>query len=200
MTNNSEPDSKQDAISGADKKSAKDEIASHQKLVRYSSKMQFFMVTFAFNVFWVFAVWGQYRFIYFLVAMLLATWWFFSVNGRFVVSASLVGIAMDFALSGLGFYHFQDTLFPLWLALLWLGFTTFVWIIRKVIQSYSSNVLLIIGSVGGMLSYIAGNRLQAVEWPLGWVNTAVMVALCWLVFSYILLTLLSVFSASQRSS
>ena len=59
MTNNSESDSKQDVISGADKKSAKDEIASHQKLVRYSSKMQFFMVTFAFNVFWVFAVWGN---------------------------------------------------------------------------------------------------------------------------------------------
>ena len=39
----------------------------------------------------------------------------------------------------------------------------FVWIIRKVIQSYSSNVLLIIGSVGGMLSYIAGNRLQALS-------------------------------------
>lgn len=163
-------------------------------------KLQFLMVTCGFNVYWILAVWGQYRFIYLLVLMLIMSWWFFSVNWRFVLSASLIGIVMDATLYHTGFYLFPDGGFPLWLILMWFGFTSFMWISRKVIQSYSANVLIVLGSVGGMLSYIGGNRLEAVDWPLGWVNTALMVALCWLALSYILLTLLSMFSASQRSS
>jgi hypothetical protein len=90
----------------------------------------------------------------------------------------------------LGVYQFEGNVIPLWLILLWLGFASFVWLLRKVIQNYSPYVLVIIGSIGGTVSYWAGLRLEAVGWPMGIPVTVMITLVGWLVYSIILLVLL----------
>ncbi|PSW20185.1 DUF2878 domain-containing protein [Photobacterium sanctipauli] len=143
-----------------------------------------------FNVFWFVAVLGQAQYSWVLLSILIFSWWRFHAAFKFGVAIGSAGILMDMALKHFALYQFATDSFPLWLALLWLGFGTFVWIIREKITSYSAVIIMALGGVGGMMSYFAGYRLGAVIWPYDLSITLPTILLCWIVFSgFILLTL-----------
>ncbi|MDX1301444.1 DUF2878 domain-containing protein [Photobacterium sp.] len=153
-------------------------------------RLHFLAITLGFNLYWLLAVWGQFDYIWLLIVMLIGCWWTFRGSWRFAIIAGITGISMDMLLSYFGVYQFAGNALPLWLILLWLGFSSFVWLVRKVIQNYPPYVLVIIGSIGGMISYWAGFRLEAVSWPLGIPVTVIILLVAWLVYFMILLVLL----------
>lgn len=146
-----------------------------------------------FNVYWFLAVLGQNQFVWLLVTLLLTSWWFYQGVWRFAVMLGACGIGMDFLLSRLGVFEFYGDTFPLWLVCLWLGFGSFVWIMRQIITAYSPYAMMLLGGVGGMMSYLAGYRLGAVIWPLGTGITTICVLVCWLCFSALALKLLKTY-------
>jgi len=144
-----------------------------------------------FNSYWLLAVLGQSHYQWLLVICLLGCWWLYRGAWRFALILGTAGILMDTVLSQLGLFQFQTAILPLWLVLLWLGFGSFVWVMRRTIAVYSYYVVIGIGGVGGMMSYLAGYRLGAVNWPLGIAITAMIVLVIWLCFSALMLKLLS---------
>ncbi len=167
-------------------------MISSRYIVRGSKmpRFHFLAITFGFNLYWLLAVWGQFDYIWLLIVMLVACWWIFQGSWRFAIIAATAGISMDALLSYFGVYQFDGNAIPPWLILLWLGFASFVWLLRKVIQNYSPYVLVIIGSIGGTVSYLAGLRLEAISWPMGIPVTMMITLVSWLVYSIILLVLL----------
>lgn len=149
------------------------------------------IVGLGFNVYWFLAVLGQSQFVWLLVILLLTSWWFYQGVWRFSLMLGACGVVMDVLLSQFGIFEFYGDAFPYWLVLLWLGFGSFVWIMRQVITTHSPYAMMLLGGVGGMMSYLAGYRLGAVMWPLGTEITAVCVLACWLCFSALALKLLN---------
>ena len=136
-----------------------------------------------FNVFWLLTVMGQSQYLWISGLILLIVWWLVPQSCLFALSLAIPGIVMDAALERFGIFTFADDIFPGWLIVLWLGFATFVWSTHEAIMKRSHAVIIVLGGVGGMLSYLAGERLGAVVMPFGMVITALVILSCWLVFT-----------------
>ncbi|MGR5142708.1 DUF2878 domain-containing protein [Photobacterium sp. DNB23_23_1] len=136
-----------------------------------------------FNVYWLIAVLGQQAYVWVLVLLFAACWWKFPSVWRYAFSIAVAGVLMDGVLSISNVLDFQVLLIPNWLIMLWLGFGTFVWFIKETIANYSAALISLLGGVGGAMSYFAGYRLQAVQWPLGVELTLMVLFLSWFVLS-----------------
>ena len=86
---------------------------------------------------------------------------------------------------------------PGWLVVLWLGFSTFVWSIRWPILNRHPALIISLGGLGGMMSYLAGERLGAVSLPLGLPISALIILCCWLLFSALVLGWLRWFTTDE---
>ncbi|WP_459778454.1 DUF2878 domain-containing protein [Photobacterium sp. R1] len=140
-----------------------------------------------FNLFWGVAVVGQNDWLWLLGLSLLTCWGRYPQSLFFVLPVAMLGCAMDSLLLWLGIYQFEGGLIPLWLAALWLGFTSFLWFIHRNLRRYSVVILLFAGSLGGASSYLAGLKLGAIVWPLGTKITFLIVSGCWLAFTALVL-------------
>ncbi|MGR5062837.1 DUF2878 domain-containing protein [Photobacterium sp. DNB22_13_2] len=136
-----------------------------------------------FNVYWLIAVLGQQAYVWVLVLLFAACWWKFPSVGRYAFSIACAGVLMDGALSISNVLDFQTLLIPIWLIMLWLGFGAFVWFMKETISNYSVAFIGLLGGVGGAMSYFAGYRLQAVQWPLGVELTLFILFASWFVLS-----------------
>lgn len=168
--------------------------------------MKYVLLGVGFNLYWFLAVWGQYQYIALLITVLIGCWLFYRCSGLYALIASPVGMMIDYGLSQTGIMTFSvknvalaptwSTYFtvfiPLWLILLWLGFTTFIWLMREKLLAYPVSFMAMIGSIGGAVSYWAGNKLEAISWPYGVTATLVVMGLIWLSLSIYLLWLLKV--------
>lgn len=162
--------------------------------------MKYVVIGLGFNLFWLLAVWGQYQYVTILVSLLVGCWLFYHRSFLFAVIASVIGISGDYVLLQLGVMQFSlppDPLFepfryfiPLWLILLWLGFTSTVWIMRAQVQRLPIWGVILGGSISGALSYWAGLTLGAVTWPYGELATFIGIAGVWGLYSGYLLWLL----------
>ena len=157
-----------------------------------------------FNGYWFLAVWGQYHYILFLQVILLCAWLCFRGSILFSLCVAMPGIWVDLLLKRFGFFSFPnstdplyqsfDPILPFWLILLWLGFASMVWIMRETLLSLPMKPLIVLGSVGGALSYLAGEKLGAVTLPIGVPLTLPLLMLIWAALSYFLLKMLPKFS------
>lgn len=136
-----------------------------------------------FNMYWLIAVLGQQAYVWVLVLLIVACWWKFPKGIKAALSIALVGVVMDFTLSTVDIFAFDSFVIPAWLVMLWLGFGTFVWFMRSTIVSYPVMLIGILGGIGGSMSYFAGYRLEAVQWPLGVGITLSVLFVIWLLFS-----------------
>ena len=131
-----------------------------------------------FNLFWLLAVaWQQ-------PAPLLG---FLALHGLFspqrsrdlrLLPLALVGCLLDALLWQLGLFEFAAG-FPLWLALLWLGFALTLahglrWLLR--LPRWQQALL---GGCGGASSYLAGAAMGAVHLPWGLGISSAVLALIW---------------------
>ncbi|UXI04067.1 DUF2878 domain-containing protein [Photobacterium sp. TY1-4] len=151
-----------------------------------------------FNLYWLLAVLGQNSYLWLLVGSLLVCWWMTRHVWKFATIIAGCGIAMDVTLISLGVLSFEVWGIPAWLALLWFGFGTFLWMIREVLNRSSTGGLVLLGGLGGAASYFAGYRLGAVDWPLGILPTMAVLTLCWLGFSLLALKFIRYWYRSER--
>lgn len=101
-------------------------------------------------------------------------------EGPMIVGITLVGVALDSFLHWLGVFQFQQVslLIPLWLMLLWaLLATTLRHCLAWSARPWWLAVLL--GGLGGPLSYYAGGRLAGVTFPYGERPTLIGLGLLW---------------------
>lgn len=94
-----------------------------------------------------------------------------------LIPVALLGFGFDVALMQLGIFQFEQ--FPYWLATLWIAFVFAVrhslnWL--KKLPLYFSSAL---GAMFGTLSYLAGEQLMAVTFPLGMIPTTIILMLAW---------------------
>ncbi|MDV5167643.1 DUF2878 family protein [Photobacterium rosenbergii] len=139
-----------------------------------------------FNMYWSIAVLGQQAYVWVLVLLVVVCWWKFPKGIKAALSIALVGVVMDLTLSVVDILAFDSIIIPSWLIMLWLGFGTFVWFMRSTIVSYPVMLIGILGGIGGSMSYFAGYRLEAVQWPLGVGITLSVLFVIWLMFSLVI--------------
>ncbi|GAA4898490.1 DUF2878 domain-containing protein [Ferrimonas pelagia] len=129
----------------------------------------------AFNGFWLLAVWGQWDWP--LLLGLAAVWLRWPRAGLWALPIALVGVGLDSLWTQAGVFRFEQL--PGWLLVLWLGFGTYAWALRRVVVAAPSHWLALIGACAGAMSYWAGVRLGAVSWPMGLVPTLSLLWLEW---------------------
>lgn len=135
-----------------------------------------------FNIFWFSAVVGREP--YLMIPLVLLTVHFIVVGERRkeLIQAALIapiGISIDATLSFLGFYNFaNDALIPLWLCCLWIAFALSVSRSLFFLSRYPLSAV-IVGGVGGTMSYFAGNKLGAVTFGEPVINSIIVIATVW---------------------
>ena len=139
-----------------------------------------------FNLFWLLAVvWQQPA----PLLGVLALHGLFSPDRRRdlrLLPIALAGCLLDALLWQLGLFEFSAG-FPLWLALLWLGFSLTLahglrWLL--VLPRWQQ---ALIGGVGGASSYLAGAAMGAVHLPWGLGISGSVLAVIWMVWLPLLL-------------
>lgn len=136
----------------------------------------------AFNGFWALACIGQDTALPFTVAAL-----FILViatpdpgkTGLLAARIATIGILVDIVLTRSEIFVFPEHAFlPLWLALLWLGFST---TLVRSLKFLNRHLLLaaLFGAIGGPSSYFAGYRFGAVDFGHELIPTLLLLAVIW---------------------
>lgn len=142
--------------------------------------LRFWLLTVGYDLWWTLAVWGRERVeIVLVIGALLMLYFTPSVRRKWVVVASLLGVAMDSLWCASGLFTFdRSSGVPLWMIALWLSFSAW-WLWFDLQVSLPWPWLIPLGAVSGPLAYYVGMRfdamhLQASEWlvfsllALGW--------------------------------
>ncbi|MEN5016206.1 DUF2878 domain-containing protein [Erwinia sp. Eh17-17] len=129
------------------------------------SRLRFWLLTFAFDIYWGLAVALRERLWLLLSAGALSAWLLcpHRVKPRLLLVA-LAGVAMDSLWLVLGLFQFSGSqAFPVWMVALWLTFSCWWWLI---LSRYALNVRwqIAIGALGGPFSYFIGERLGGLHW------------------------------------
>lgn len=137
---------------------------------------------FAFNISWLgLILWGN-SFIPAVISWLLLHIFLSpdkQAEMRLLVFVACIGIGVDFALTYLSIFQFnQGQFFPVWLMVLWIAFAATLnhslafLSVRRVYQWLA-------GTIFAPLSYLAGERLGAVVFGLDNLHTYLLLALLW---------------------
>lgn len=135
-----------------------------------------------FNLFWLMAVMGREALIP-LTLLLLALHFLLASSLRhelwLVLVIALPGIVLDATLSHLNIYQFHNgELLPLWLVEIWIAFA--VSLPRSMGFLARFPVLsILLGGVGGTLSYFSGSKLGAVTLAEPLTTSLAIIALPW---------------------
>ncbi|RXJ74590.1 hypothetical protein CS022_03210 [Veronia nyctiphanis] len=106
-------------------------------------------------------------------------------------SFALVGIGGDTALMYSGVLGFSGSMIPVWLMLLWAGFVAYIWLVRDWLLTKPRWLLVLIGGIGGAMSYLGGYRLNAVDFPYGVIESAAALFVVWVIYSAVYLALIN---------
>jgi hypothetical protein len=133
----------------------------------------------SFQVIWLSAVLGGNQWIALSIVILCTNFVFTPsrADDLKVLPIAFIGIAIDAVFTTLGVFEFEQ--FPAWLIILWLGFVLNFGHSLKVIHKIKLYWQIIIGALGGCYAYIVSWKLGAVEFPLGGIMTACLLAVAW---------------------
>ena len=135
--------------------------------------------TLVFDLFWLIAVIGRDPWWPVLLASLLLLWaWQPGLIAR-AWPLALAGGLMDGLWVVSGLFVFESPGMPWWLVALWLGFASYLSLVRQWLAGWSALTLIIAAAIGGPASYWAGVQLGAVNWPLGPGITLALLAVAW---------------------
>jgi hypothetical protein len=134
-----------------------------------------------FQCLWCIAVIGRESWDAILMALLFGT----LLVERFYFNSKLRGLMLfipcvlvDYLFYRMQLFQFNANSFPLWLALLWLAFIWYFIQLAPILNKYPLLVQALLGALTGPLSYWAAVLVGAVEWPLGFSYTF-MILVCW---------------------
>ncbi len=153
-------------------------------------KMPLFIASLLFNLAWFLALLGGNDAIPFLMLGLLAYFYFLPQSIGPVFLMAFIGISGDSLLASQEILVFPKMTLPLWLLMLWLCFATYVWAIRSYILSWPLIWLLIITPLGGLICYLAGERLGAVEILAPLSSQYAFIFLAWLIYTVLFYSVL----------
>ena len=135
-----------------------------------------------FNVSWFGLVYWGNNFIPFAFILLLAHLFFQSKNYKellLILLVSVIGIGVDSLLQQLNIFIFiEKAHIPFWLMMLWASFAATICHSLQFLAS-SKVLQLVIGGLISPLSYIAGNKLSAVDFGYSMLITYTLLALVW---------------------
>ncbi|MCL9774360.1 DUF2878 domain-containing protein [Vibrio methylphosphonaticus] len=150
-----------------------------------------------FQCLWFLSVVGQERFQWFglilAILTIITTYRGLSLCLRDVVVIALLGLILDSLNVMTNVLIFSVPALPVWLVTLWLAFSWYANFLRSTLMQYPILYVSLIGGAGGALSYLAGNKLDAVvigySLPLTMMILFVeWLAIIWFVVSYQRLT------------
>ena len=138
-----------------------------------------------FQAIWFLAILTQYQY-FWLIALLVVGHFVFMPRRQVelitVLPVAMVGCMADIALTLSGVFHFTSEIstlpIPFWLVALWIGFAATL----RHSLGYLQNKLVIagvLGAISGPLSYFAGYRFDAVDFPLGLYTTLPIISVVW---------------------
>ncbi len=122
---------------------------------------------------------------------------------KIILSCAAIGISIDSAFALQGLYQFSEEPnylpIPLWLVGIWLGFIS---TLRHSLDFMRKKPLLMTMSAGlsAPLTYMAGMRLGAVEFPLGTPLSLMCIGLAWMGMVPIFIRICCFFERGQRKS
>lgn len=145
--------------------------------------MPLFIASIVFNLAWFLALLGGNSALPFLILGLLAYFYFFPQSIGPVFLMAFIGICGDSLLAYQEVLVFSKLTLPLWLLMLWLCFAAYAWAIRFYILSWPLTWLLVITPLGGLVCYLAGERLGAVEIPSPLASQYAFIFLAWFVYT-----------------
>lgn len=125
--------------------------------------MRIIVYSVIFNLYWFAALFFRQDAQIYLAIALFA---FFSFKPNILPIAALIaliGIAVDQALTYEGILIFQTASIPLWLCMLWFAFAAYLKLVQSWLLSLSLWVLIPCAAIGGGLSYLAGQKIGAVQ-------------------------------------
>lgn len=124
-----------------------------------------------FQSFWFLAVLGnqQWQWLSALLAActLLGSYLQHEIKLQRVALLFAAGIGLDFGNAQLGLLIFETNFLPVWLVSLWLLFVWYAYFLLQKLSRFSVWSISLLGGIGGALSYIAGEKLGAVEFGFG---------------------------------
>ena len=151
--------------------------------------MKLLLLSIGFNLSWLICVFGPW----WSVWCCLFAWGF--VLQKYAVSVYLVsalvgtGLLMDGVMVYLSVYRFSDGGLPFWLAVLWFVFTVYVLLTLRWLKTPPTRSTLLLVSVIAPMSYWVGTTTGRLEWPHGVLFSYVISALGWLIYAWVLHTL-----------
>jgi hypothetical protein len=136
-----------------------------------------------FNVIWASCVFGRYEFIVVSLPLTLAYVSFLiamkAVGLQQIAAVAAIGIGVDCALTVGGLFQFPDSaFFPLWLVVLWIGFSTTLPLSLNPIGRRKWLAALA-GAIAGPFNYAVGERIGAVAFPQSLTATVAVLAAVW---------------------
>ena len=150
-----------------------------------------------FQCLWFLSVVGQARFQWLGLALailtIISTHRVLSISLRDVVLIALLGLILDSLNVMTNVLIFSEPALPIWLVTLWLAFSWYANFLRSTLMQYPIFYVSILGGAGGALSYLAGNKLDAVTIGYSLPVTLMILfvewlAIIWFVVSYQRLT------------
>ena len=138
-----------------------------------------------FQSIWFLAILFQYEY-FWLISLLVIGYFIFVPNRQVeiltVLPVAMVGCMADIVLAVTGVFNFTSEIstlpIPFWLVSLWIGFAATL----RHSLGYLQNRLIIasiLGAISGPLSYFAGYRFGAVDFPIGVTETLVILSFVW---------------------
>ncbi|NRF62409.1 DUF2878 domain-containing protein [Vibrio coralliilyticus] len=137
-----------------------------------------------FQIVWIIAVFGQEKLQWLAVSLVVGTYVYSQLVAPIklerVFLMALFGVMVDYANMALGIFRFEFNEFPIWLMALWFIFVWYAYFLVPIVSRFSILLVPIFGGVGGALSYLAGEKLGAVYFPLPTTTTLLVLMVEWL--------------------
>ncbi len=154
-----------------------------------------------FQIIWFCAVIGNYDLQYVTLSLVTLTLVVFAVKATFswikyaVIVAS--GVAVDFTNLTIGWLQFESGHFPVWLFALWLIFAWYAYFLYPILSQYPLTLVSMLGGVGGVLSYAAGESLGVVSFG---ASTFTMVGILFVEWTLIIALIMKVYGYEVQSN
>lgn len=129
--------------------------------------MKVFVASIWFQICWFAAVLGTYQWQWFTVFLTLLTVAYCVLSDanslKRIAVVTIIGLVVDSLNQQFSLLIFQPDWLPVWLLCLWVVFAWYACQLKSVLHRFPKTYVSIVGGVGGVASYYAGYKLQAVE-------------------------------------
>ncbi|MCF7481731.1 DUF2878 domain-containing protein [Vibrio sp. J1-1] len=144
-----------------------------------------------FQLCWFAAVLGTYQWQWFTLCFTLATIAFCAVHDapslKPIAVIVIVGLALDSLNQQVSLLSFITIWLPIWLLCLWVMFAWYAYQLKTVLYRFPKTYVSIVGGIGGGASYLAGYKLQAVNFGYDVVFTLIILFVEWCVVTQLIL-------------